>query len=124
MSEQKSLEQTIKDQAEEISELKKKLSDRSQAFNGNLLSRADQKYNQICKNLGESIVNTLGQDYVHTFIHLKIALKNQSGFYGGGGWIVYLSEEDRKKVTDLIADVEMKKFQESLDNFSWAVQNR
>lgn len=123
--EQKSLEDQLKEKQKEIDELRKKLADRNPAFNGNLLKRADRKFNELCTAVGKSMQQTLGQEYTYAFKSICFKLEYDSGCSTNRGWVVYvLNGEDRKKIVDNIADIEMKKFQESMDNFSWAVKNQ
>lgn len=123
--EQKSLENQLKEKQKEIDELRKKLADRNPAFNGNLLKRADRKFDELCTAVGKSMQQTLGQEYAYAFKNICFKLEYDSGFSSGKGWVVQITDEkDRKKITDNIADIEMKKFQDSLDNFSWAVKNQ
>lgn len=123
--EQKSLEDQLKEKQKEIDELRKKLADRSPAFNGNLLKKADQKYDELCLSLGKAIQQCLGQDYTYIFKNNLMRLDYDSGFSSGKGWVVQIPDEkDRKKIVDQLASHEMKKFQESMDNFAWAVKNQ
>lgn len=125
MTDQKSLEQQLKEKQIEIDQLKKKLADRNPAFNGNLIKRSEQKLDELCQTVGKLIQQALGQDYTYAFKNKKFTLDYDSGFSSGKGWVIYICDEkDRKDIADKIADQEMKKFQESIDNFAWAVQNQ
>ena len=121
---EKTLEQQLKEKQKEIDDLKKKLEDRNPAFNGNLLMRSDKKYKELCDLIGKTINQCLGQEYTHIFIKKNMVLNYESSPFTGRGWTVWLKDEDMKKCKSDIADIEMKKFQESLDNFSWAVNNQ
>lgn len=116
-------DEIILDQQREIAALKKKLEDRNPAFNGNLLKRSDQKFNDLSKSMGEAIKNAIGQDLVHIVSNKKMHLYFESSMYGSSHWRVWFNAEDEKKIKDRIADLEMERFQQSLDNFSWAINN-
>lgn len=118
------LENKIKEQEEIIKELRKKLEDRNPAFNGNLLKRVDALAYELTKKIGDAIVGVLTPDLIHTIKYKKMYLDYDSGAYSRGHWIVrFINNESEKQFKDALADYEMKKFQESLDNFSWAVTN-
>lgn len=125
MIEPKLLEHQLAEKQKEIDQLKKKLADRNPAFNGNLIKRSEQKFDELCQAVGKSMQQALGQDYTYAFKNKKFVLDYDSGFSLGKGWVIYIfDEKDRKEIADKIADVEMKKFQDSMDNFAWAVQNQ
>lgn len=125
MIEQKSLEQQLIEKQKEIDSLKKKLSDRNPAFNGNLIKRSEQKFNELCESAGKAIHQNLGLEYSSAFKNKNFYLNYETGIYSGRGWVISVCDEkDRKEIADKIADIEMKKFQESIDNFAWAVQNQ
>lgn len=122
---EKILEQQLKEKQKEIDELKKKLSDRTPAFNGNLIKRSEQKFDELCQAAGRSMQQSLGQDYIYVFKNKKFCLDFDSRPYSDKGWVINVCDEkDRKEIADKIVDVEMRKFQESLDNFAWAVNNQ
>lgn len=125
MTEPKTLEQQLKEKQDEINELKRKLEDRNPAFNGNLLRKTDQEFRRLSVAIGESIKNVVGQELVHAFKQVPMRLDYQSYSYAtSGNWVVFFSAKDEEKIKQDIADNQMKKFQESLDNFSWAVNNQ
>lgn len=107
----------------EIKELKKKLEDRNPAFNENLLKKTDQEFDRLSTTIGEAIRTTVGQELLYVFKSKQMRLDFDSSRYGSRGWFVCFSKEDDEKIRSSIADLQMKKFQESLDNFAWAVQN-
>lgn len=115
----------LKTKDKEIADLKKRLEARNTSFEKNLQWRADAKLHELEKSIGQAIVSTVGNDLAYAFKHSKFRLDYESSLYGKGGWrIVFLDEKERKDVSQKIADFEMKRFQESLDNFSWAVNNQ
>lgn len=122
--EQKSQEQIIKDQKNEIEELKKKLANRNTSFNKNLIDRSYSELRRLEYNIGEAIKNAIGQDLIHAFKYKKMQLDYETSLYSKGVWKVSFSSEDENKIRNEIADFQMKKFQESLDNFAWAINNQ
>jgi hypothetical protein len=118
------MEQKIKDLEKQVKDLQKKLEDRNPAFNGNLLRKSDEQFTQLQMKIGTAIQQAVGQDLVHVFKDKRMVLDFDSSTYGGKGWSVYFIEDaDNKSIKDSLANLQMKKFQESLDNFAWAVNN-
>lgn len=123
-------EQDLKQENEilkkQLSDLKKKLEDRNPAFNGNLLEQADREYSRLQQAIGQAIYNTVGQDATGIFKNKSMIFDyDSSGFLSSSrGWVVYFNDKETKEIKDKLADLQMKKFQESLDNFAWAVNNR
>lgn len=119
----KTLEQQLKEKQKEIDELKKKLEDRNPAFNGNLLIKSDNTFKELCRSIGKAINQCLGQEYTHMFKGKSIRFEYESTFGGSGGWTIYLDNKSEDEIKNKIANVELRKFQDSLDNFAWAVEN-
>lgn len=117
------LQNKIKAQEAEISELKRKLSDRNPAFNGNLLRKADQAFNEITYAIGSSIHNCLDRELVNAFSNIPMIFRYESSYVGTGKYVVHIDKAHAEAIKDKIADWQMSKFQSSLDNFAWAVQN-
>lgn len=124
-------EQDLKQENEilkkQLSDLKKKLDDRNPAFNGNLLSQADKEYSRLQKAIGQAIFNAAGPDATGIFKNKSMIFDYDSSIFlssSRGGWVVYFNDKETKEIKDKLADLQMKKFQESLDNFAWAVNNQ
>lgn len=126
MSEEKTMEQILKEKDAEIATLKKRLADRNPVFNSNLLDMAEREVRRIELAVGAAIAQALGKELVHALKCKKISLHFETSLYGpASGWvIIFTNKEDRKDFAEVIADMEMKKFKESLDNFAWAVQSQ
>lgn len=117
-------QEKVKSQKLEIDELRKKIEDRNPAFNGNLLRRVDSQLFELQKSIGAAIAAAVGQDLVYAFKDKKLQLSYVSSSYDRSYWHVTIDKSDSKEISDKIANLEMKKFQESLDNFSWAVNQQ
>ena len=117
------LELELKRKQKEIDDLKAKLNNRSPGFNKNLLNRVDDRFNDFCSAIGLAIKNTAGNES-HLFAGRKFILHNVDYTYGGSRWVVSFDEKDAQAIKDSLTDVEMRKFQESLDNFAWALQQK
>lgn len=117
-------DQIIKDQQKEIEALKKKLEDRNPAFNGNLLRQANIRFFELQESVGKSIQQTVGNDLLHILKYKRMFLDLDTSSYGGRGWIVSFDSKDENEIKGKIADIEMRKFQETLDNYAWAVNNK
>lgn len=119
------LENALKEKDKQIEELKKRLEARDTAFNKNLQNRVDNIFYGLQKSIGEAIVNSVDQNYKQVFKYHKMYLDFESYSYGTSFWKVsFVEDKSIKEIKQHIADIEMKKFQESLDNFSWAVNQQ
>jgi hypothetical protein len=106
-------------------ELRKKLESRDVPFNKQLNSRVDTKFFDLTFNVGAAIASSAGQELISALKNKKIIINYQHNTYGKSGYYInILDDKDVKSVKDYIAELELKKFQESLDNFSWAVNNQ
>mgnify|MGYP000850450280 CR=1 FL=1 len=117
------LELELKRKQKEINDLKAKLNNRSPGFNKNLLNRIDKRFDDLCSAIGQAIKNTTGNES-HLFSGRKLTFYYDSDSYSGSKWTVGFDEKDTQMIKDGLADVEMRKFQESLDNFAWALQQK
>lgn len=122
--EQKTQEEIIINQQKEIEKLKIKLNERNNAFNKQLLNRTDNKFYELRKKIGEILEQYLDKDLLQTLENREFYIKKEYYYAANARWIAEFKIDDEKRIKDQIADIEMKKFQESLDNFAWAVNNQ
>lgn len=116
---------TIEQLKKENEALKRKLNDRDIPFNKNLLSRVDSKFLDMSFNVGQAIINSIDQDLRNKILNSKIIVNYESSRYGRSGYYIrFYESKDENAFKDFMSELELKKFQESLDNFSWAVQNQ
>lgn len=109
----------------ENQKLKKALESRDIPFNKQLLYRVDSKFYDLSYNIGAAIASAASQDLIQQLKHKKFILDYESSSYGKSGYFIrFLDHEQEKKFKELLAELELKRFQEALDNFSWAVQNQ
>lgn len=113
----------LKRKQKEIQELKEKLNNRSPGFNKNLLNRVDKRFDDLCSAIGQAIKNTTSNDSP-LFTGRKFTIHCDDYSYNGSKWVVRFDEKDAQAIKDSLTDVEMRKFQESLDNFAWALQQK
>lgn len=119
------LEKILKEKDKQIEELKKRLEARDTSFNKNLQNRVDKIFYALQKSIGEAIVNSVDQNYKQVFKYHKMYLDFESCSYGTSFYKVsFVDDKSVKEIKQNIADFEMQKFQESLDNFSWAVNQQ
>ena len=118
-------EEQIEHLKNQVKDLKQKLEQKSPVFADNLNRKAKTEYNRLCEAMGEAIHKAVGRDLVHLFKSRKFVLGYDSDYSGTGrGWVVYIQEKnDTDKIIEGLEQIEMRKFQESLDNFAWAVKN-
>lgn len=119
------LEKILKEKDKQIEELKKRLEARDTSFNKNLQNRVDKIFYDLQKSIGEAIVNSVDQNYKQVFKYHKMYLDFVPCSYGTSFYKVsFVDDKSVKEIKQNIADFEMQKFQESLDNFSWAVNQQ
>lgn len=109
----------------ENDELRKKLESRDIPFNKQLMSRVDSKYFELTFNVGHAIFQSAGSDMINFLKNKELFIDYMHSSYGRSGYYIKLiNDKDVKVVKQYMAELELRKFQESLDNFSWAVQNQ
>lgn len=116
---------TIEQLKKENEALKRKLNDRDIPFNKNLLSRVDSKFLDMSFNVGQAIINSVDLNLRNKILNSKITVNYESSRYSRSGYYIRFCESKyENEFKDFMSELELKKFQESLDNFSWAVQNQ
>lgn len=108
----------------ENDELRKKLESRDIPFNKQLLNRVDSKFTDLSFNIGSAIATSAGQELINSMKNKKLIIDYNYSTYGRSGYFIRLiDDKDMKELKQYMAELELRKFQESLDNFSWAVTN-
>ena len=106
----------------EISDLKSKLEQMNPSFSNHLQGKVNMKYKELCEALGEAIqMVNFGVDIQGMKMH----------FYSEGGrsyngfkqtYHVDFEQNDKGIILKKLSENEMRNFQASLDNLSWALK--
>jgi hypothetical protein len=119
------LKTEIENLKKENASLRKRLEKTDFPFDKQLSKRVDSKLHELTFAIGESIAKTAGQNIISCLKNKKIVIDYWHSSYGKGGYYIrFLEEKDVNEIKDYMAELELKKFQESLDNFSWAIQKQ
>lgn len=119
------MENEIEKLKKENEELRNKLSERNSTFTEQLGKRVDSKFADLTFRIGEAIRQNVGNDLMHSLRDKLIDIDYDHSSYGKSGYFIRFSKnEDEKNFKQHMEEIELRKFQESLDNFSWAVNNQ
>lgn len=117
------LEQLKKENAE----LRRQLNSRDIPFNHQLLDKAGRDFYLLSRRVGEAISNSVSRDLIYSLKGKRFYLDYHNNSYGSsdhGYLISFVDKKDEESFINLMAELEMKKFKESLENFSWVLQNQ
>lgn len=119
------METEIEKLKKENEELRKKLSERNSTFTSQLGRRVGSKFFDLTFDVGKAIENAIGQEMMNRLKGNDIYIDHHYSSYGKSGYFIRFSKnEDEKNFKQHMEEIELRKFQESLDNFSWAVNNQ
>lgn len=107
-----------------IEDLEKRLNDRNPAFNKNLLSRVDSEFEKMREVIGKSIAAVVDKRLLRKFEHKPMRIYLETNSYSDPKWKISFEDKDGKEIKNELANIELRNFQESLDNFSWAVSQQ
>lgn len=110
----------------ELQELKAKLSSRNSAFDRNLERRVTNRYNELLNDIDRGIVSQLGDNKSifdgKTMRFYSVRGDSYNGYKTEYHITIQNGESD--KIKEKLYELELKGFQDSLDNFAWAVENK
>lgn len=102
--------------------LRKALESRESTFNKQLEKRVNEKFYDLSFIIGEAIASVADRDLVNQLKNKVFHLEYSHSTYGKSGYFIrFQKKEEEKELKLFMEEMELKKFQESVDAFSWVV---